>query len=126
MTASSGKVKVGFSTGVRVHAVQQVGQRRYMLRLVVSEVLDHAKGIPREDTGVHRHGVELCFEIFQREGEVRDVYVVGLGGACFDRSIEAAFAPALATARDLKKCLLVLGRTNSCTPGTFIVRFSVS
>lgn len=51
-----------------------------MLRLVVSEVLDHTKDLPQENAGVHRHGVELRLEALQREGEVRDIYVAGLRG----------------------------------------------
>jgi hypothetical protein len=34
-----------------------------VLRLVVGEVLDHAKGITRKDAGVHRQGVELRLQV---------------------------------------------------------------
>jgi len=54
-----------------------------VLRLVVREVLDDAKDIAREDVGVQRHGVEVRLQILKREGEVRDVHVVGLGGSLF-------------------------------------------
>jgi hypothetical protein len=73
-----------------ISAVQQVGQRRYVMRLMVREVLDHAKGITREDAGVQHHGAEVRLQVLQREGETRYATSSVWAEALPERSIEAA------------------------------------